>query len=67
MAKSFWKFEKDNLFFFFFHFFEASDGKKRPLLTRLSGRIDTCKRAWVLVCLYVRTCVSVKADLCVQL
>lgn len=41
--------------------------KKDPCKTRLSVRIDTCKRAWVLVCMYVRTCVSVKADLYVQL
>lgn len=41
--------------------------KKIPLLTRLSVRIDTCKRAWVLVCMYVRTYVSVKADLYVRL
>lgn len=45
--------------------------KIRPRLTHVSVQIDTCKRAWVLVCMYVstyvRTCVSVKADLCVQL
>lgn len=40
------------------HFFEASDEKKkkRPLLTRLSVQIDTCKRAMgacVYVCVYV--------------
>lgn len=38
-----------------------------PMLTCLSVQIDTCKRAWVLVCMYVRTCVSGKADLYVQL
>lgn len=37
-----------------------------PMLTCLSARLDTCKRAWVLVCMYVRTCVSGKADLYVQ-
>lgn len=41
--------------------------KKTPLLTRLSVRLDTSKRAWVLVCMYVRTCVGVAADLCVRL
>lgn len=50
------------------HFFKASDKekKKTPVNTFVCA-IDTCKRAWVLVCMYARTCVSVKADLCVQL
>lgn len=54
---------KNNLFFLI----SARYPMMSPMLTCLSVQIDTCKRAWVLVCMYVRTCVSGKADLYVQL
>lgn len=59
---------KINLFFsFFLSFFPVRYlMMMSPMLTCLSARLDTCKRAWVLVCMYVRTCVSGKADLYVQ-
>lgn len=52
---------------FFFHFFEASDREKKMTPVNTFVCANRYLRAWVLVCMYVRTCVSVKADLYVQL
>lgn len=51
--------------YIFFHFCKVSDDDESRV--NMFVRIDTCKRAWVLVCMYVRTCASGKADLYVQL
>lgn len=57
--------EKILLFFFISSRHLIEKKKMTPVNTFVCA--NRYLRAWVLVCMYVRTCVSVKADLYVQL